>query len=398
MATLIGTGISTKLDSLAAGKEAALSAYHQIEKNNPSILIIFISAIYIQHEAIKGVRSIIKDTPLIGCSSIGSISSYGSNQNSVTVFIISSDSIKFFCGTGDKVSNNSRLAGSKAALKAFGSIKNRGIKQAYLMFSDGVSGNSADILRGAQEVLGTYFPIIGGGACNNLYGSKASQYADNEIHNDSVIGAIISGNLVLGMGQSSCWQPIGKPHKVTKANSNIIKEIDKKAAVKIYEDYFEISPQEITNDWIFKLGIRYPLGIRQTDENKNYITRIPLMAGDNGSLALNADIKEDEDISLMISDKDLILESAKNAAKEALSYIKDTKIKFAVMFSDISRLLLLRNDAYKEIDIVKETIGKETPILGCYTLGEYGLFNATESAGSQYCFNNHSISITLFSE
>lgn len=398
MSTLIGTGISTKLDSLTAGKEAALNAYHQIEKNNPSILIIFISAIYIQHETIKGVRSIIRDAPLIGCSSIGSISSYGSNQNSVTVFIISSDSIKFFCGTGDKISSNSRLAGSKAALKAFGSIKNSNPKQAYIMFSDGISGNSADILRGAQEVLGTYFPIIGGGACNKLYSSKTYQYADNEIHNDSVAGTIISGNLVLGIGQSSCWQPIGKPHKVTKAKSNIIKEIDKKAAVKIYEDYFETSSQEITNDWVFKLGIKYPLGIHQIDKSKEYITRVPLMTGDNGSLVLNADIKEDEDVSLMISDKDLILESAKNAAKEALSYIKDTKIKFAVMFSDISRLLLLRNDAYKEIDIVKEIIGSQTPILGCYTLGEYGLFNAAESAGSQYCFNSHSISITLFSE
>jgi len=398
MATLIGTGISTKLDSFAAGKEAALNAYHQIEKNNPSILIIFTSAIYIQHEAIKGVRSIIRDTPLIGCSSIGSISNYGSNQDTVTVFIISSDSIRFFCGTGDKISSNSRLAGSKAAIKAFGSIKKHSPRQAYIMFSDGVSGNSADILRGAQEVLGTYFPIIGGGACNKLYSSKTYQYADNEIYNDSVVGVIISGNMVLGIGQSSCWQPIGKPHKVTKAKSNIIKEIDKKAAVKIYEDYFEKSSEEITNDWIFKLGINYPLGIRRIDKSKEYITRVPLMIGYNGSLVLNADVREEEDVSLMISDKDLILESAKNAAKKALSYIKDTKIRFAVMFSDISRLLLLRNDAYKEINIVKEIIGREIPILGCYTLGEYGLFNVTESAGGQYCFNNHSVSITLFSE
>lgn len=397
MATLIGTGISTKLDSFAAGKEAALSAYYQIEKNYPDILIIFISTIYNQHETIKGIRSIIRDTPIIGCSSIGSISSYGSHQDSVAVFIISSNSISFFCGIGDKISANSRLAGSKAAIKAFGSIKKHAPKQAYMMFSDSVFGNSADILRGAQEILGTCFPIIGGGACNKSYSSKTYQYADNEIYTDSVAGVIISGAMVLGVGQSSSWQPIGKPHKITKAKFNVIKEIDKRPAVKMYEEYFEKSFEEIKNDGIFKLGINYPLGVRQIDKNREYITRVPLMLEYNGSLVLNADIREEEDVSLMISDKELILESAKNAAEKALSYIKNTKIKFATMFSDISRFLLLRNDAYKEIDIVKEIIGREIPILGCYTLGEYGLLNATESAG-QYCFNNHSVSITLFSE
>ncbi|MCX5687460.1 MAG: FIST C-terminal domain-containing protein [Candidatus Omnitrophica bacterium] len=397
MSTLTGTGISTKLDSFAAGKEAALNAYYQIEKNYPNILIIFISAIYNQHETIKGVRSIIRDTPIIGCSSVGSISNYGFHQNSVAVSIISSDSINFFCGIGDKISANSRLAGSKAAIKAFGSIKKHNPKQAYMMFSDSISGNSADILRGAQEILGTCFPIIGGGACNKSRSSQTYQYADNEILTDSVVGVIISGTMVLGIGQSSSWQPIGKPHKITKAKFNIIKEIDRKPAVKIYEEYFEKSFEEIKNDGIFKLGINYPLGLRQTDKNKEYITRVPLMLENNGSFVLNADIREGENISLMISDKELIVESAKKAAEKALSYIKNTKIKFAIMFSDISRFLLLKNDAYKEIDMVKKIIGMEIPILGCYTLGEYGLLNAAESAG-QYCFNNHSVSITLFSE
>ncbi|PIW67297.1 MAG: hypothetical protein COW10_06400 [Candidatus Omnitrophica bacterium CG12_big_fil_rev_8_21_14_0_65_42_8] len=67
------------------------------------------------------------------------------------------------------------------------------------------------------------------------------------------------------------------------------------------------------------------------------------------------------------------------------------------MFSDISRLLLLRKDAHKEIDIVKEHIGRDTPILGCYTFGEYTSFNVNESK-SQCRFNNQSISIALFSE
>jgi len=393
MSTIVGTGISVKLDSFAAGKEAALNAYYKIGKSDPSIIIVFISTIFDQDVVIKGVYSVIKDAPLIGCSSIGSISIYGSCKDSVTVFIISSDSIGFSCGIGDKVSKNSRLAGSKAAMKTLDSTRKSGTKQAYMMFSESMSGNSADILRGSQEVLGTDLPIIGGGVCNKSSLQQTYQYINTEIKTDSVVGVLISGNLRLGIGKSSGWQPIGKLHKITMAKSNTIKEIDRKIAAEIYKEYFE----ELKNEEICKLGMNYPIGISQAGRDKEYITRVPMIIEGKGFLVLNGDMQEGEDISLMIGDSDMILESAKKAVTEAMNDIKGAKINFAVMFSDISRLLLLRNNAYKEIEIVKEAIGRDIPILGCYTFGEYAPFNTTESI-RQSSFTNHSISIILFSE
>lgn len=394
MSTIIGTGISVKLDSFAAGKDAALNAYYQIGRNNPNIVIIFISTIFDQEIVIKGVHSIIKDVPLIGCCSIGSISTYGSCRDSVTVFIISSDSITFSCGMGRDISKNPRLAGHNAAKQASHSKHNP--KQAYIMLSDSLAGNNTDILRGSQEVLGTSFPIIGGGACDKSCFQKTYQYMGNEIRTDSVAGVLLSGDIKLGIGKSSGWQPIGKPHKVTKVKSNIVKEIDKKIAVELYEEYFEKPFMELKNEGIYSLGISYPIGTRP-DNAKEYLMRVPLAIEENGGLVFNADIQEGDDISLMIGDKDLVLESTKEAALEAMRDIKSAKIKFAVMFSDISRLLLLRKDAHKEIDIVKEHIGGDTPILGCYTFGEYTSFNVNESK-SQCQFNNQSISIALFSE
>jgi len=395
MATVIGTGISTKLNSFAAGKEAALSAYSQIEKKDPSIVITFISPIYDQREAIKGIKYITKDTPLIGCSSIGSISNYGSRADSIAVFIISSNSIAFSCGIGRNVSKSSRSAGHEAAKQA--SNSSHGIKQSYLMISSSTSGNSSDILRGSQEALGTVFPVIGGGSSGRSYVGKTYQYINSEIETDSVTGVLLSGDLKVGMGQASGWQPIGKPHKVTKAKYNIIKEIDKRIAVEIYEDYFEKSFEELKNKKIFDLGLSYPIGEHMADKTTDYITRVPLKIEDNGELVLNAGIEEEKDISLMIGDKDIVIESAKEAAAKAIDALRGAPIKFAIIFSDISRMLLLRRDAYKEIDAIKEAIGKKTPVIGCYTFGEYAPSISGDDR-SQCLFNNHSVSITLFSE
>ena len=395
MATLIGTGISTRLDSFTAGKEAALSAYHQIGRNDPGIAIVFISTIFDQELVLQGIRSIIKDPKLIGCSSAGSISTYGPKRDSVAVFIISSDSIEFTCGIGREINKNSRLAGHKASKQASDSAHKP--KQAYVLFSDSFSGNSTNILRGAQETLGTSFPIIGGGSCDTECTKKTYQYIGSEIKTDSVAGVLFSGDIKLGMGQSSGWQPIGKPHKITKARFNIIKEIDKKIAVELYQEYFEKPFEELQKERICKLGISYPIGLRWPGDSKKYLTRVPLMTEDAGSLVMNGDVQEGQDINLMMGDKEAVLESAKEAASEAIGNIKGYKIKFAVIFSDIARLLLLRKDAHKEIDLIKEIIGKNTPILGCYTFGEYAPFDISESKGQSH-FNNQGISIALFSE
>ena len=214
MTTEIGIGISTNFDSFNAGKEAARSTFYQLNRKKPDILIVFISTTFDQEEAIKGIHSIIKGAPLVGCSSVGSITASGSIRNSVTVCGISSDSISFSYGVGNEITKNPRLAGSKAAKQSSG-LTNTTTK-AYIMFCDALSGNGADILRGAQEVLGTSFPIIGGSATDDLSFQKTYQYLNNNIYTDSIIGLCINGNINIGIGVAHGWQPIGMPHKITR--------------------------------------------------------------------------------------------------------------------------------------------------------------------------------------
>jgi len=396
MATIVGSGVSTKLDSFSAGKEAAAISYYQLDKYNPNVIISFISTIFNPQEVIRGIHSVIKEAPLIGCSSVASILTSGVFRNSVSVFTISSDSITFSCGAVDEAAKNPRTISYAAASEASNSIKAE--KQAYLMFSDGVLGiNRTDILRGAQELFGTNFPIIGGPATDNLAFQKTYQYLNNNVYLNAISGLLISGKISVGVGKGIGCQPIGRPHKITKAKSNIIKEIDKKVAIEIYEEYFEKSFEELIKEGIAKLGIMYPLGMRESKEKKDYIIRAPLKVGDDGSLILSAEMPEGENVSLMFGDSNLLLESTKDAAMNAVKDIKNKTIKFVIVFSDIGRFQLLKKDAQKEIEIIRSVIGKNIPILGCYTCGEYVPYEKN-GITSQFYFNNQAISVAAFSE
>ncbi|MEE8317942.1 MAG: FIST N-terminal domain-containing protein [Candidatus Omnitrophota bacterium] len=394
MDTKIGIGISTKLDSSIAGREAAQRAFYQLGRQDPDIAIVFISTIFSQVEAINGIRSILSDIPLVGCSTAGSITSLGYFRNSITVCAISSDSIKFSYGIGKNISKNSRLAGSIAAKQSAGQKDIS--RQAYIMFSDALSGNGTDILRGAQEVLGTGFPIIGGFASDDLLFQKTYQYLDNTIYTNSVVGLLISGNININIGKAHGWQPIGRPHKVTRARSNIVKEIDRRKAVWLYEEYLGKGLDELAAEGIGKLGSSYPLGI-QIKEQKEYLMRSPLKIEDSGSLIFTAEIPEHQDINLMIGDKDLALDAAKEACIKALTGIKKSSIRFAIVFSDIARLQLLRNDYQNELAIIKDMLGPGVPFFGCYTYGEYAPIDVQGYRGQSY-FYNQVISIAVFSE
>jgi len=242
MSTRLGIGISTKLDSFSAGKEAARNALYQLARPEVDIAIVFISPIFEQQIVIKAVRSITGYAPLVGCSSTGTIASSGVFRNSVAVCTISSDSSRFSCAVGHNISKNPRLAGSQAA-RLSSNLKNV-TKQVYIMLSDCLSGNMADILRGAQEIRGTSFPIIGGAAIDDLGFQKSYQYFNNNIYSDSVVGILMGGDIRIGIGNAHGWQPIGKPHKITKARLNVIKEIDGRRASELYEEYLDKSYDE----------------------------------------------------------------------------------------------------------------------------------------------------------
>lgn len=396
MATTVGLGLSTKLDSFAAGREAAQNAYYQIGRHSPDLIITFISTIFNQVDVIKGIYSIIKEGPLIGCSSAGSIVTTGTFRNSLCVLMIKSDSMSFSLGMARRVSRNARSAGYEVANQTFSKSTKEKTTKVFVMFSDSLSGNGADILRGVQEVLGTSFPIIGGSAADELRFQKTYQYLNNNIYTDAIVGLLINGNINIGIGKAYGWQPIGKPHRITKARSNTIREIDRRTAIELYEEYFGKSREEIKNEGIGRLGVNYPLGIR-TKGKSEYLIRAPLRLEDNGSLVLNAEIPEGEDINLMMGDKNLCLDATRNMCREVAKDVYVRNIRFVIVFSDIARYNLLRNDAREEIEIIKECFGKNIPIVGCYTYGQYASPDRYEYKGWSN-FHSQALSIAVFSE
>lgn len=394
MSTSVGVGISKNPDAFLAGKEAARAACQKAKEDFLDLLIVFASARFDQSNLLRGIKSSLPEANIIGCSSAGEITAQGPTKNSVAVMRFKSGALSFSTGLGQGLGQDARLAGQKCAQQTIKTELHK--RHLFIMLPDGLSGNSADTIRGAQEVLGTSFPIVGGAAGDDYLFQKTYQYYGDKVFSDSVVGILLGGEISVGVGLRHGWHAIGKAHKVTKASGNIVKELDGKKALRIYEDYFGEEAQDLRRHAWAKIGTIYPLGMSIPDEEE-YLIRYAFKATAEGELICAAEVPQGSEVRLMIADKEGVLNAAQEAARKAKEGLTGAKILAVIIFDSIARKRVLGRSALEEIEIVKKVLGEAVPVIGFYSYGEQAPLGAERYAGISY-FHNQAIVVLCLAE
>lgn len=396
MDTVIGTGFSTKKDPFEAARNASAQALEQILPKAPNLIIVFSSIHFISKYLLEGIYSVFqKNTTVLGCSGSGIITNSGIYKYGLTIMAIYSESIKFDTGLIREVNkNNPRESGENFARQVLKKLGNK-TREICFILSDGLIEKGSELLLGIKDVLGRSFPIIGGSAGDNLRFSKTYQYFNKEILNNALIGIILSGEGIFGYSLRHGWQPLGRPHTVTWSNGNIIKEIEDRPAVEIYETYFGKNLDEI-KALFSQISILYPLGIYLSDEEE-YLLRNPIRVDSKGALICQGDIPQGSQIKLMMGTKESALQAAKQAVWEAKNALKNVPVLAAIVFESVSRIKLLGYRANEELNIIKNILGSDVPLIGVCTFGEQAPLKSLGYHGESR-FHNETITILLIGE
>ncbi|MFH0877135.1 MAG: FIST N-terminal domain-containing protein [Candidatus Omnitrophota bacterium] len=394
MATFVGIGVSEKKDPFLAGCEAAKMALHHLRHKPISLGFLFSTIHFADRRLLEGVMHTLGKIPIIGSSGAALISSEGIHTYGAGLMLLGCDKIKFgLAHATDINAKGARAAGEEfahLALKNLGSMQ----KDTALIFADGLVENASDLLRGIKDVLGTSFPIVGGSSADNFRFFKTYQYCQTEVYSNSVTGAVFSGEKIFGIGLRHGWKPLGRPHVITKVKGNVIKSIENRPAVSIYEEYFGKSRGEIKHD-LLRISIYYPLGLYVPGETE-YLLRNALRVDEDGGLVCQGDAFEGSDVRLMMGTKEWALEAATQAAKEAKESLTDKTPKGALIFESVSRHKLLGRLTEKELSRIKEVLG-DIPLLGIVTYGEQAPLKSVEHSGETY-FHNETVALLTLGE
>jgi hypothetical protein len=390
-------GESNHTDPLTAGREAAKTAWQQINNSPVALCLLFASSRYQSHHAaiLSGAKSMIGDAPLIGCTTSGEITPTGPKRRSTVVLLIRrSEEWTVTTGFATGLDQNARQSGHELARLARASYEQAGgppDRQLFLIFPDGLRGNGSDLLRGIQEIFGTGFPIIGGSAGDDFAFSQTFQFHSDRAITDSVVGALFGGNIVIGVGTRHGWKPLGKPRVVTSARSNMVIAIDQQPAARLYESYFGSEARNLLGDRLDRLTALYPLGIA-TDSEEGYLIRSALRLLPDGSLLCNAEVSPGSEVRLMMATRETVIEAARIAAQQAKDRLRGAKAFCAIVLASASRQQFLGRRASDELQAVRDVLGAETPTVGFYTYGEQSPMAMDRGQGTAH-FHNESIVI-----
>lgn len=363
-----GIGSSVGDDAYREGANAAQQAKDALQDAEPKLFFVFASSKYDQEKLVEGVKSVSENALIVGCSTAGEITTEGpTNKPSIAAMAIATDDVEFIADVGEHIKYNPREAGKEVAKK----VKDKaGDIDLFIMLPDVLAGNGADIVRGVTDVLGEFFPVVGGAAGDDFKFEQTYQYLNEKVHSGAVIGLGIKGNVKIGIGVKHGWMPIGLPRKVTKSKGAVLYELDGKPAVEIYKEYFgnELA-SELEKEKLARLAITYPLGMK-IEGHDEMLIRDAISVDQDGSLTCAAEIPEGADIQLMMGSKEEAIKVAEEAAKNAMSQLGSAQPKAVIVFNCIARHKLFGEFSGEEIKAIQRAIGSNVPLIGFYTYGE----------------------------
>ncbi|MBN2739178.1 MAG: FIST C-terminal domain-containing protein [Spirochaetales bacterium] len=377
MATIIGMGHSQKRFTNEAAREAMEMALKSANIDNCDYVILFSTVGYDQELMIKTVLDISGASQLVGCSGVGVISFDFINESntSLVVMAIKSDELDFKV---EKVSNlkaDSYAAGVNIAAKVQKHISDK--TSSLWLFPDNLSVNYARFAQGLEENLKVdhFIPFFGGLAADNWQFKQTFQYCNNEVLSDSVVCAVINGDLNVASEITHGCIPIGKEREITKSEGNFIYEIDNQRVTDVLKEYI---PEEDIENW-HKLGIRcLCLGLKAPEELQkqfdNYIVRaMPKVDHIEGSARVPTEIPEGTKVWMISRNPEKLMPNAKMMAESLRTKLNGRKPKFVLQIDCAGRGKVLRSE---EKMIMQKTlqgfVDEQIPWIGLYCAGEIG--------------------------
>lgn len=279
--------------------------------------------------------------------------------------------------------NNSRPAGVELGRK----LKRPGLKLAFVL-SDGTSVNGSELIRGLREVLGDEVAITGGLAGDGPRFEETRVGLDEVPEPGRVVGIGFYGSdLHVSHGCQGGWDVFGPERRITRADGNVLFELDGKPALELYKKYLGDEAKGLPGS-----ALLFPLRVYAPGQKDAALVRT-IVGIDEARQAMifAGDTPEGHCCQLMRGNIDRLVDGAVDAAQHALNGGGEN---LAILVSCIGRKLLLGQRTAEEVEAVKQVLGPKSHVTGFYSYGEI-----SPHASSGFCdLHNQTMTITVIAE
>lgn len=373
-------------DTLDAAHELIATCREKLAGETPKAGLLFCSVDYDHAVLLKALRAEWPDLPLIGGSSDGELSSIlGFRHDSAVLTLFAGDDLRVHAGVGRRLSDGIDAAVGQALLGADGLEPNLCVT----VFAP--STNASAVVRGLNDRLEAHCPVVGGLSGDHREFSHTREFYGDEVLSNSLPVLLISGDFRVGCGHGSGWFPIGAKHRVTRAEGNVVYEIEGRPAIELYQQQYGALPSETLSE--------YPLAVYgESEEELDEWALRAVMNSDQetGSLYFAGEVPENSFVSMTEVLPEGILSGTSSSLAAALEAFAGDDPELAFVFSCAARKWVLGTKAAEEIDELRKCAARsgapKLQIAGLYVFGEI----APAAAGWRSRFHNETcVSLVL---
>ena len=168
------------------------------------------------------------------------------------------------------------------------------------------------------------------------------------------------------MGHGSCggWDVFGPERRITKAEANILHELDGLPALDLYKRYLGEEAAQLPGS-----ALLFPLRVYPPDKPDEAIVRTIVGIDEAArTMTFAGDMPEGYSAQLMRGNFDRLIQGAATAAEQAQAAAIGECV--AILVSCIGRKLLLGQRIREEVEAVHDVLGDATYMTGFYSYGE----------------------------
>jgi hypothetical protein len=325
------------------------------EGQKPSLAIVFSSPVH----DLKALSAAFAkhDIEVFGASTAGEILNDKIHQESIVAMLLDVSRDAYQIKVFDGQEKTSSQVGQSVAEWAKTVYDN----PALVVMTGGLLTNGDHIVKGIIEEMGRQTPLFGGMAGDDLKIKETFVFDGSRITSNGAVALIFDSNVIGVKGVAfSGWKGIGTPKTVTKAEGNIVYEIDGEPAVDVYKKYLNLGDEL----WITGFA-EYPLLLNRDDGSS--VLRVAAITQDK-SLVYLGSVPQGAKVRFGMAPGPEIID---HAIEQISEFKREApRSEAIVLFSCKSRHLAFGPMVEDEISAVRKLWG--VPLVGFFTYGEYG--------------------------
>lgn len=361
MSLTAAVGISNATDGREAGLHATRQALDQLGRGPVVFGWLIASHTFPIQQVLSGASDLLGDAPLLGFSTSAELTSSGRARRSVSVALLSADDVQARAGWWPDFVQDSRMC-SQNMLSGLQPDVEAG--EVLLTVADGFNGDATHLCAALSALA---CPAAGCLAGGELWRGRTYQVGGRQHGSGGLAGAVLSGNVVIGVGAAHGWKPVGALTRLSRVQGQWVRMLDNHPASETYEQYFGYPAREWAYPPLSEMARLYPLGIH---EEGALFVRSPLRIEVDGSLRMNTLLPEGRVADLLVGSQTGCRQAADQAVRQALASLGPTRPRLAVVLVDAAWQTMLELDPQAEVQAVRQALGADVPIIGGYTYGQ----------------------------